>query len=378
MIKSYHNLNYDIIKMFNYSLFPHSNHVCENTPTREHILIKLVCNWTTGTNLCKIWNKFKLNNYSKLCLVGDDTSFENVNFIIVVNDNTDYIPTLSNLAKTIFIKMEPIYVNSFWGEIDERLLKAKIFHANLKPLPPLHEVSLVIDNPSETSGLNSQFTRAKQILPTGSLSKKSEVAPRVSMKEFNMIEWHLNKTAEELLNIKFEKHKSSFNKTKGNTISSILSSKLFLPGHKLRLDFALYAQTYFNWDAYGNGFSYKFPWKNFLGNIKYKDDALIPYKYTFAGENMLIPGYFTEKLVDAILAECLCFYFGPPNIHDLINPQTYILLHPTNWDICIHQITNAINSNQWERRIDMIKETKLKIITELSLFPRINQIINTY
>lgn len=47
-----------------------------------------------------------------------------------------------------------------------------------------------------------------------------------------------------------------------------------------------------------------------------KSEGLAPYRYSVVIENTRSPGYFTEKLVDALLCETVPIYWGAPDISD--------------------------------------------------------------
>ncbi|MBP1777768.1 MAG: hypothetical protein H6Q86_3778, partial [candidate division NC10 bacterium] len=98
-------------------------------------------------------------------------------------------------------------------------------------------------------------------------------------------------------------------------------------------------------------------------------------KYTFAAESHAEKNYFTEKLVDAILSECLCFYWGCPNLSDYIDPRAYIRLDLDDFDAAAHTITTAIAQGEWERRIDFIRREKRKILEEYQVFPTLQRIV---
>ena len=107
-----------------------------------------------------------------------------------------------------------------------------------------------------------------------------------------------------------------------------------------------------------------------------KDDALFSYKYIFNCENNEINNYCTEKLYDGILAECLVFYSGCPNIKDIIDDKAYIYLHLSNFEKDYETIRKAIEENWWEQRLPYIKEAKNKILNELQFFPRLKKILS--
>lgn len=312
------------------------------------IKIKMMCNWMSGTELCNYWNKFTDGNhtYSKndisIKIYGEELSLEDADFIVVVNNTNDYIITNENLSKTIFMKMEPIFYSNFWKNINSRFLKAKIVHGN---------------DFEENENTSSKLIKC------------------------NPFEWFISKTRTELLSSNYSK-----NKNKENRISSILSGKQIDEGHKIRIKFALYAQNFFNWDNYGNYNSDKLPWNNFCGLVKNKEDALIPYKYSFNVENNFIEGFVGEKLLDCILCETLCFYYGCPNVDKFINPNAFVQLdlgrednsefeQTEKWNIAIDVIKKAIEENLWEKRLFHIKNEKKRILEETNLCSKIFNII---
>jgi hypothetical protein len=283
--------------------------------------IRIFCNWENHYSLVETWKKM-LNDEKQLIFKNKNFVLKIINegipdFYIVINDSFEFFPSIEDLSKTIFFKMEPIFLSSFWHQISSELLFSKIDHSGNK---------------------------------------------------FNNLEWQINKTYSELINSDFSKLK-----IKNNIISSIISSKNFEIGHKLRRAFVLEAQKFFLWDVYGK--DEKFYWKKYFGYIKNKEDALIPYKYSFACENNFLPNYVTEKLIDCIISETLCFYSGAPNVEKIIDPKCYITIDVVNVSKGIQQIQKAIEENEWEKRISFIKKEKKKILNEKSFFPRLLKMI---
>lgn len=92
--------------------------------------------------------------------------------------------------------------------------------------------------------------------------------------------------------------------------------------------------------------------------ILYKQDAYIPYRYTFQSENSVEPNYFTEKIIRSILCECLCFYYGCPNIKNFIHPDCYILIDLDKPEESIETIKKSIEYNEWSKRIYNIRKQK--------------------
>jgi hypothetical protein len=77
--------------------------------------------------------------------------------------------------------------------------------------------------------------------------------------------------------------------------------------------------------------------------------------------------------VDAILSECVCFYWGCPNVQDILDPETYIVLNIDDIEGSLQVIQEAIRNQEWERRIGAIRREKRRILTELQLFPRLER-----
>lgn len=182
----------------------------------------------------------------------------------------------------------------------------------------------------------------------------------------NNIEWHISHDYNTLMT-------SSPTKTK--TLSAIVSALNTLPGHKLRLEFVKYLDHLPYFDHYGKGESTG-RGRCFRGSLKKKDDGLFPYKYTFNSENECERNYFTEKVVDAILSECLLFYWGCPNLEEWINPMAFIRLDLTRPRDAMRTVVDAINRDEWSRRIGIIREEKKRILNEIQFFPVLERILN--
>ena len=55
-----------------------------------------------------------------------------------------------------------------------------------------------------------------------------------------------------------------------------------------------------------------------------KSEGLAPYRFSIVIENVRERNYFSEKLVDAILCQCVPIYWGCPNIGDFFDPAAII------------------------------------------------------
>lgn len=96
-------------------------------------------------------------------------------------------------------------------------------------------------------------------------------------------------------------HYADLDMTKSKDVSLIASGKGALPGHKLRHRLAEVLEGV---DLMGRAYA---PFDD-------KGAALAPYRFTVVIENVRAPGYFSEKLIDALLCEVVPIYWGAPDI----------------------------------------------------------------
>lgn len=167
----------------------------------------------------------------------------------------------------------------------------------------------------------------------------------------------------------------SFEKSK--ILSSIISANHATFGHIDRLRFLSYLDRLACFDHYGDergisGFFAEI--KSYRGRIQTKKEGLIPYKYHFNAENSYEYNYFSEKFIDALLCECLVFYDGCLNLEDYIDKDAYIRLDLKNPEQSLEIVRTAIEHNEWERRIDLIRQEKRKVLEELNI---LNVVHNT-
>ena len=106
-----------------------------------------------------------------------------------------------------------------------------------------------------------------------------------------------------------------------------------------------------------------------------KDKGLYDYYYTFNCENNTIKNYLTEKIVDGILAECLTFYWGCPNISEILDDKSFVYLDLDNFEDDYNKITQMLNDFEWNNRIEYIKKEKHNILNHKQFFPLIENII---
>ena len=294
----------------------------DNILKKKYIKVLLACNWCSSKELCDIWDKMSKGNYiwNNIQIVSE----EPCDYYCIINQPPNNLKLI--LENTIVFIMEPYMDknlhmwNKDWLSIDKSIFKWYGSHD----------------------------------------------------KYYNNNEWHLSKTYTELKNEEIIKDENL-----SNILSTVLSDKYKDPGQIKRIDFIKFLETKndIQVDVFGGN---KFSWNNYKGSLPYhqKDKSLLPYKYIFNVENFQINNYYTEKLIDGILAECLVFYHGAPNIKELIDEKAFIWLELSNFEDDYQIIKKAIEDNLWSQRLSYIKEAKKKILEELQFFPRIEKIIN--
>jgi len=291
--------------------------------------LKLICNWTSPKDLCDKWNRMSKNDYkwNNIKITWEDDDY--IDYYVIINkpysNQQKYIP-----KKTIIFQMEPRCKNEnqnwgikTWGEWE---------------------------NPDPSSFLHV----------------------RTHLNYYNNCEWQLNMTYEEFMNNDIKKE--------FDYISTICSSKYFDPGHIKRVDFLKYIENKKDEKVCVDIFGDVFKIHNFSrckGSIPEdnKKIGIIPYKYYFMAENNQEHNYITEKIWEPIISECLCFYWGSPNISDYIDPRAYIALDLNNFEESFNIIKSAIVNDLWSERINIIRQEKYKILNYYNFFPTLERII---
>jgi hypothetical protein len=157
-------------------------------------------------------------------------------------------------------------------------------------------------------------------------------------------------------------------KTRG---ASWIASRLsLLPGHRSRnaLREFLSVRRPLSVDIFGRGIRY----------IKNKWDALAPYRYSLAIENSRSRDYWTEKVADCFLSWTLPLYDGCLNLEDYFDPASFIRIDADDHDATLHRIEELSRSDEWERRMPAIEESRRRVLEEYQLFPALARTVRTY
>ena len=112
-----------------------------------------------------------------------------------------------------------------------------------------------------------------------------------------------------------------------------------------------------------------------IREINDKADALDPYQYHIAVENHRCDHWWTEKLSDAFLGLTLPFYYGAPNAGEYFPSESFIEIDINDIEGSALIIKNAIQTNQYEKRLSSIKEARRLVIEKYNFYATTAKII---
>jgi GR25 family glycosyltransferase involved in LPS biosynthesis len=287
--------------------------------------VKLLCNWTTSENVCKEWSNMcedeKTMVWKNIQLTWSNDPIE-VDYYVIINkpfSEDDYYEP----KRTIVFQMEP------WVNDESKDWGVKTWGKWAQP------------NPGDFFKVNTHKT------------------------SLNNVQWQINLPSKEILEkvVKF------------NKVASICSNKNFDTGHLLRNNFIKYIDDLgiidvYSKDNYNNIQSYAGP---LLDDNKV--NGLLQYKYYFMAENNSEKNYATEKIYEPILCECLCFYWGCPNLEDYIDSRAFVRLPLDDFDESLKIMKQAIEEDWHAQRLPYIRDAKSVILNELGFFPRLEKIL---
>lgn len=295
---------------------------------KTKLRVKMMCNWTSSYNLCNEWNRMSKGNmrWNDIEITWED---RNIDFYVIINK-----PGQSDFYKperTIIFQMEPWCSdpNQHWGV--------------------------------KTWGIWAQPDEEKFL------------QVRSHKTFYNNCFWQLAATYNDLKTMTIEKTK---------LISSICSSKYFDPGHIKRIDFLKYVESknddVVKIDVYNSDNIHNF--KNYVGPHphNYKDAGIMPYKYYFMPENNVEDNFMTEKIWEPLLTETLTFYWGCPNIAEYIDSRAFIVLDLDNFEESFNIIKTAIANNEWEKRLEIIRMEKQKVLEYFNFFPTLERTLHNH
>jgi GR25 family glycosyltransferase involved in LPS biosynthesis/glycosyltransferase involved in cell wall biosynthesis/GT2 family glycosyltransferase len=167
---------------------------------------------------------------------------------------------------------------------------------------------------------------------------------------------------------------------KSRVLAAICSPKYFDPGHILRVDFLKFIERKNDDVVRVDLYAYDNPlgFTSWVGPIppEGKEAALLPYKYFFTAENNSEHNFITEKLWEPLLSETLCFYWGCPNVADWVDRRAFIALDLDDFEAAFQKMKRAILANEWEKRLDVIRREKRKVLDHYQFFPTLERILH--
>jgi hypothetical protein len=171
--------------------------------------------------------------------------------------------------------------------------------------------------------------------------------------------WFVGKSYDEL--------NSTLIPDKSKLISVVSSNKVFTDGHRKRLEFVQKLKNHFGeqLDVYGRG----------INDFDDKWDVLADYKYTIAIENDFCEDWVTEKFFDCIYANTLPFYYGCPNLEQIVNKDSFIRIDIDNFEETVQIIENSISNSEFEKRKGLLQIQKIKSLNEDQFFPWIVSVL---
>jgi hypothetical protein len=147
------------------------------------------------------------------------------------------------------------------------------------------------------------------------------------------------------------RYKNTFENKKMD-ICIVGSDATWLEGHKKRFAFANQLIGHFKdkLNVYGRGFQ---PFDN-------KFEILKEYRYSIAIENNIYADYFTEKINECFLSDCMPIYYGCPNIEDFYDPSSLVKIDFNDLKGSIASIEKALEEKYFDNRKALLLSQKEK------------------
>lgn len=122
-----------------------------------------------------------------------------------------------------------------------------------------------------------------------------------------------------------------------------------------------------------------FSWKGQgIDPIDYKYQALDTFKYHIVVENCNQPYHWSEKIADAIMSLCLPFYSGDPKLEQILPPESFIRIPNDNPPEALRIIKNAIDNNEYEKRLPALKEARRLLVERYNLYQQVISVIQEH
>lgn len=109
-----------------------------------------------------------------------------------------------------------------------------------------------------------------------------------------------------------------------------------------------------------------------------KAAALDDYRYHIAIENFIGAHHWTEKLSDAFLGFSLPFYCGCTNVEDYFPKESFIYIDVFDAEKSARIIKQAIENNEYEKRLPFILEARRRVLEEYNIFAVLDKYISQH
>ena len=109
--------------------------------------------------------------------------------------------------------------------------------------------------------------------------------------------------------------------------------------------------------------------------FKRKCELMDEFRYHVALENHVAPHYWTEKIADAFLCECLPFYAGAPDLADDFPADSFIPIPVDDPESAIRIIREAIANDEWSKRLPAIREAKARLFSEYNFWAQVIKVV---
>lgn len=150
--------------------------------------------------------------------------------------------------------------------------------------------------------------------------------------------------------------------------SIVSSNQQMMPGHNKRVAMIEKLQRDYpnQIDVFGRGYQF----------VDFKADALLPYRFHICMENSSIEDYWTEKIIDPVLAQTVPIYAGCTNIDKYLGTEGYFSFDVEDYDSLKKIIDKILKDPDGEyakkktglenlRKIIMEKENLIPFVIDL-------------
>lgn len=128
--------------------------------------------------------------------------------------------------------------------------------------------------------------------------------------------------------------------SKTQLCSIFASSKQFTVGHRLRHEVI---QTFPEITAFGDAVN---------NRVEKKEEGMNDFMFSITIENAIIPGYWTEKIVDCFATKCIPIFYGDKSVCDFFDPEGIIFFESID---DLKRIIPTLSEDLYESKRDAIE-----------------------